>query len=178
MHLSFSSEDHPASSEMSFLQQHSGHRRACKCVQSFDASSPHWCSQFPLPSATKSTSRGGERALSLQWEKVRTAKGVDAGEVGHWGLHDGLPQGARVRRDTGISWKVKRLLVLKTISLECSTSLSPRWVICKISKWISPVCEAEMPTALHKLPECFTIPLEIPVRRVLLREHMVAFFLP
>lgn len=57
---------------------------------------------------------------------MQRAKGVDAGEVEHWGLHDGLPQGARVSRDVGINWKVKKLLVLKTISLECSTFLSPR----------------------------------------------------
>lgn len=54
------------------------------------------------------------------------ARGVDTSEVENRGHHDDLPQGTRMARNIRINWKVKKLLVLKTISLECSTFLSPR----------------------------------------------------
>lgn len=49
---------------------------------------------------------------------MRTAKGVDAGEVKNWDHHACLPQGTSVGRNISISWKVKKSLALKTRSLE------------------------------------------------------------
>lgn len=169
---------HSASPEMFFSQQHFRYRESEQTCKHLRPSLRTGTESFLPHSISHETCFCGWRnGLSLvKDEQSVMARGMNAGEGKNWGHHYNLAQG--VRRNKRINWELKKLLVLKTKFVwNCSTFSFPRWVICKTSKWISPVCEAEMPTVLHKLPECFTIPLEIPVRKVLLRKHMVAFFL-